>query len=97
MGMNFALWYHESVVTHDIPHLPRTMRTRIRRAIEERLAVSPEHFGRPLRRSLYGYRKLRVGDYRVIFSIEGNTVKIFLIAHRSLVYRMSTGRILGWS
>lgn len=93
MGMNFALWYHKEVVASDIPNLPLTMRARIKRAIEERLTTHPEHFGKPLRRSLRGYRKLRVGDYRVLFRIEGKTVKIFLIAHRSMVYRMSSWRI----
>lgn len=91
--MSFALWYHEAVVASDIPDLPQTMRARIKRAIEERLTMHPEHFGKPLRRSLKGYRKLRVGDYRVIFCIEGAMVKIFLIAHRSVVYHMSGWRI----
>ena len=93
MGLSFILWYHEEVVRSDIPRLPSTIRVRIRRAIETRLATHPEQFGRPLRRSLHGYRKLRVGDYRVIFRIKGTMVKIFLIAHRSVVYRMSDKRI----
>ncbi|MEW6096323.1 MAG: type II toxin-antitoxin system RelE/ParE family toxin, partial [bacterium] len=40
---------------------------RIRKAIEQRLATDPVKYGEPLRRSLQGYRKLRVGDYRVIY------------------------------
>jgi len=43
----------------------------------------PELYGKPLRRSLKGYRKLRVGDYRVIFRIEKHFIKIFVIQHRS--------------
>ncbi|MDO8581872.1 MAG: type II toxin-antitoxin system RelE/ParE family toxin [bacterium] len=91
--MNFALQYHEDVVRIDIPRLSSTMRVRIKRAIEERLTTHPEHFGKPLRRSLKGYRKLRVGDYRIIFRIEVQVVKIFVIDHRSIVYLMSSKRI----
>ena len=94
MGMSFVLWYHADVVASDIPRLPKTMRVRIRRAIEMRLVTHPEHYGRPLRRSLHGYRKLRVGDYRVIFRIEGDTVKILLIAHRTIVYQIASNRLL---
>ncbi|MDP3792165.1 MAG: type II toxin-antitoxin system RelE/ParE family toxin [bacterium] len=39
-----------------------------------------------MRRSLKGYRKLRVGDYRVIFKIEQKTVKVLIIGHGSVVY-----------
>lgn len=46
----------------------------------------PEVYGRPLRRSLKGYRKLRVGEYRIILKIKDNKVKIFVIQHRSTVY-----------
>lgn len=94
MDMNFTLWYHEDVLRIDIPRLPGTMRVRIRRAIEERLTMHPEHFGKPLRRSLKGYRKLRVGDYRIIFRIAGQTVKILVISHRSVVYLVSNKRLL---
>jgi mRNA interferase RelE/StbE len=59
---------------------------KIHRAILERLTTKPDLYGKPLRRSLKGYRKLRVGDYRVIFRIEKNIVKIFIIQHRSRVY-----------
>ena len=92
MGMNFKIAYHEAVVGEDIPKLSKTDRSRIKKAIEGKLAGSPETFGKPLRRSLKGYRKLRVGDYRVIFRIEDATVKIFCIAHRSAVYRKIDGR-----
>ena len=69
MVMSFTIRYHESVLHDDIPRLPARMRERIKRAIQERLMMEPELYGKPLRRSLYGYRKLRVGDYRVIFNL----------------------------
>ncbi len=93
MGMNFEVQYHEDVVRKDIPRLSVTARKQIKKAIEQKIATAPEHFGKPLRRSLKGYRKLRVADYRIIFRIEGSTIKIFLIQHRSVVYQNATQRL----
>lgn len=87
--MSFVIEYHEAVVKHDIPNLPDKIKSRIKQAIEEKLMSSPEVFGKPLRRSLKGYRKLRVSDYRIIFEIKKNKVKIFIIQHRSVVYTNS--------
>jgi len=84
--MRFTIVYHPDVVKEDIPALPKKENDRIKVAIEEKLTTHPEVFGKPLRRSLKGYRKLRVGDYRVIFRLEGKTVKIFVIGNRSVVY-----------
>lgn len=86
--MSFAITYHHKVVEEDIPRLSSSTRQRIRIAIEEKLSNQPEVFGKPLRTSLRGYRKLRVGDYRIIFRIEEQTIKILIIAHRSLVYKV---------
>ncbi len=91
--MSFTIKYHELVVKNDIPRLSALMRKRIRRAIEERLMTQPELYGKPLRRSLHGYRKLRVGDYRVIFKIEKTAVKVLMIEHRSVVYQNIWKRI----
>lgn len=92
MGIKFDIAYHELVVKDDIPRLSTADKIRVKKAIEKKLITEPEAFGKPLRRSLKGYRKLRIGDYRVIFRIEGEKVKIFLIAHRSVVYQMMSKR-----
>ena len=89
MGVIFDIVYHEAVVKEDIPRLSKTDKARIKKSIEEKLSIAPEAFGKPLRRSLKGYRKLRVGDFRVIFRIDGRTVKILVIGHRSIVYRIA--------
>lgn len=78
--------YHPKVKDDDIPRLDRAVVDRIRKAIEERLAADPEKFGLPLRRGLHGYRKLRVGDYRVIYRMDRQDVKIIMIGHRKDVY-----------
>ena len=84
--MNFVVTYHQIVVKEDIPRLGTMERHRIQRAIEQKLMTTPELFGKPLRRSLKGYRKLRVGDHRIVFYIQGQTVFILAILHRSVVY-----------
>jgi len=86
MELKFTITYHPEVVSADIPNLPKVWRLKIQSAIEKKLVVSPEIFGKPLRRSLQGYRRLRVGDYRVVYRIEKKTIKIFIIQHRSVVY-----------
>lgn len=93
MGVNFDIVYHLDVIEKDIPKLSPVDKNRIKKAIEEKLISSPEMFGKPLRHSLKGYRKLRVGDYRVIYRIEKLKVKIFCIAHRSIVYTKADKRI----
>ena len=82
----FRVIYHHLVVRDDVPKLSNEWREKVRSAIERRLTTRPELYGKPLRRSLRGYRKLRVGDLRVIFRIERDMVKIIVIQHRSVAY-----------
>jgi mRNA interferase RelE/StbE len=63
------------------------MKERIRNAIENRLAVSPERYGVPLRKTLKGYWKLRVGDYRIVFRMTSDQVTILVIVRRKTVYQ----------
>lgn len=92
MPTSYQVRYHSLVVKEDIPKLDKVARGRIKQAIERKLMTAPETFGVPLRRSLKGYRKLRVGDYRVVFRLAGNTVYILAILHRRVVYEHSEQR-----
>jgi mRNA interferase RelE/StbE len=94
MGIGYDIVYHKLVVKEDIPKLSVKDKERVRVAITEKLSTRPEVFGVPLRRHLKGYRKLRVGDYRVIFRIERKVVKIFYIRHRSIAYKLALRRVL---
>ena len=82
----YTILYHPLVVKRDIPKINGAWKKRIKKAIEEKLAAKPDLYGPPLRQSLKGYRKLRIGDYRVIYKIEEETVKIVIIGHRSNIY-----------
>ena len=84
--MPYRFRYHPDVKTQDISKLNRTMQKRIKTAIEQRLLVSPEKYSEPLRRTLNGYRKLRVGDYRIVLKIDGLDILILGICHRKDVY-----------
>jgi mRNA interferase RelE/StbE len=89
----FAIKYHPDVKKVDLPRITVKMRERIRRAIESRLVTAPQEYGLPLRKSLSGYWKLRVGDYRVVFKIEGEIVYVLGVRHRKNIYEDVTGRI----
>ena len=85
--MNWRIEYLDSVVREDIPSLSEAARRRIRRAIELKLGSNPIEFGKPLRYSFKGARRLRVGDYRVIYLLElPDVVLILKIGHRREVY-----------
>ena len=91
--MTFELRYHPDVRDVDIPQLNETLKKRIKKAIEERLSIFPDQYGEPLRKTLKGYWKLRVGDYRVVYKVEGNEVWIFAIINRKDVYKKIAKRI----
>lgn len=91
--MSYEILYADKVVKNDIPDISGSYRIRVKQAIKKKLTGEPDLYGKPLRKSLNGYFKLRVGDYRIIFRIEGRKVKIFAIAHRKIVYEIIGGRI----
>lgn len=93
--MVYNLIYHPDILKYDLPRIPGNIKESIRKAIEERLLFEPVLFGEPLRQSLKGHRKLRVGDYRVIYRIRGSNIIILKIGHRKEVYGKVFSR-LNW-
>jgi mRNA interferase RelE/StbE len=51
-------------------------------------AAHPKDLGKPLRKDLAGFLKFRVGDYRIIASIEEEQLLVLVvrIGHRKQVY-----------
>ena len=90
--MPFRLVYHHDVKAKDLPRISTEMRSRIKSAIENRLQLAPQIYGLPLRKTLKGYWKLRVGDYRVVFKVEQETILVYCISHRKDVYQVMTLR-----
>jgi mRNA interferase RelE/StbE len=91
--MPFELVYHPDVKKIDLPKLDERSKTMIKRAIEERLSERPELFGRPLRGSLKGYWKLRVGNYRIVFKLSESKILVLAIMDRKTVYQQSERRV----
>ena len=85
--MSYTVVYLEDVVRKDIPPLDARTRNAIKQAIEEKLVANPVEFGKPLQYSLNGCRRLRVGEWRVIYQILDQSVTIVKIGHRSEIYR----------
>ncbi len=90
---SYTVKYHPKVVTSDIPGIDIFSTKKIKKAIEDKLTTNPHIFGIPLRSELSGFKKLRVGDYRVVFSVEDNIVFIYMIQHRKSVYKDVLNRI----
>lgn len=93
--MPYTLHYHPRVAEDDLPGIPMSLRRRLARSIGTRLPVAPERCGAPLKGSLKGYRKLRVGDYRVGFRIVGGEVWVLTLLHRKAVYEAAATGV-GW-
>jgi mRNA interferase RelE/StbE len=77
---------YKASVKKDLKNLDRTTVTRILEAIDNDLA---EHPGRDkaLKGQFEGLYSYRVGDWRVIYSIVGETILVLRIAHRKESYR----------
>ena len=91
--MPYRLRYHPDVREKDLPKINRNIQKRIKTAIEKRLLVEPERYSEPLRRTLKGYRKLRVGDYRIVLKLQDQDILILAICHRKDVYQRMECRI----
>lgn len=93
--MAYTVIYHPDIPKEDLSGISRDIKDAIRRAIETRLVPNPFLAGEPLRQSLKGHRKLRVGDYRVIYRVRGDKIIVLKIGHRKDVYSKVFSRLSG--
>ena len=84
--MAYNLKYHADVKRIDLGKIDNKNKNMIKRAIEERLVTQPEIYGKPLQRSLKGYWKLRIGEYRIVFKMSKNDIFILGIIDRKNIY-----------
>ena len=84
--MAFELRYHPDITAKDLPLINKKIKDRIKNAIETRLITAPDQYGEPLRKTLKGYWKLRVGDYRIVYKVVKNEIRVLGIIHRKKVY-----------
>jgi len=85
--MSFTLLFHPDAA-REVESLQPVVKERLKKSIANRLLVKPEVYGKPLRATLKGYWKLRVGDYRIVCSIQGSDLIIYAVRQRKEIYRV---------
>ena len=75
-----------TLVWSDLRNIDKYTADRIEVVMDSRLSKAPDLYGLPLRTPLKGFRKLRIGDYRVVYFIHSNTVIVEAIGHRKNIY-----------
>lgn len=83
--MRYELAYTRRAV-RDIKRLDEQSKRRLGVALE-RYADSPFQFAKKLTSPELGTYRFRVGDFRVVFDIEGNKLIILRVGHRREIYR----------
>ncbi|MFZ5775630.1 MAG: type II toxin-antitoxin system RelE family toxin [Thermodesulfobacteriota bacterium] len=77
--MNWTIIYHQDV-EDDLKSISPTAARRIMRAIDTKLTKAPVQFGAPLSGNLANFRKLRIGDYRVVYEVVDAKVTVYVLA-----------------
>jgi len=88
---SFEIVYRPSAVK-DIAAIPLKRQQRIKDTIECKLTTNPTLYGVPLHGNLKAFYKLRVGDYRVVFTVSNHIVRIFCIGLRKDIYKKTERR-----
>ena len=83
--MSYKIAFKKSVA-RDLKKTDKDQADRILSKIEDELPEKAETFP-SLTGRFSGLKKFRVGDYRVVFSIMGDTALILRISHRREAYR----------
>lgn len=94
--MKWRVRFHPEV-ERDLKQLGKVEAQRVLVVIRERIAEGePDKIGKPLRGALAGYRRIRTGDVRVVYRINGTEIVLVLCvgARRDdEVYNSATRRI----
>ena len=83
--MNYNIAFKKSV-SRDLKKIDKEQVKRILKKIEDELPQKAETFP-TLTGKFSGLRKFRVGDFRVIFSLIGDTALILRVRHRKEAYK----------
>ena len=87
----YQIAFRDEEAKEQFKSLPKNMKKVIGEAMHERLGSDPLAYGKPLRHNLRGYRRMRVGRYRVIYKVDEvqMLVIVALVDHRKDVYGFS--------
>ncbi len=77
--MNWSVIYHRDV-EEDLDSIGPSAARRIIRDIDSKLTTAPLKFGAPLAGNLANFRKLRIGDFRVVYKTIQKKVVVYVLA-----------------
>ena len=77
--MKWEIVYHKEV-ENDLKSIGHSSARRIITTINKKLTCDPERFGAPLSHHLKDFRKLRIGDFRVVYQVAQKKVTVFVLA-----------------
>ena len=83
--MKYRLVYTQKAV-RDIDRLDSGVKKRIGTTLL-RFKDNPLQYAESLTNSELGDYRFRIGDYRVIFDIEGNDIVVLRVGHRKEIYK----------
>lgn len=76
--MNWNVQFHPAV-ENDLKQLGSAEAKRVLKVIRERIATGePDKIGKPLRGALAGYRRIRTGDVRIVYRVNGTEIILVL-------------------
>ena len=74
--------------TGDLKRLPGVVAKRIIAKMDWYIArENPFHFARRLADGALGTYRFRVGDYRIVFDVEGDTIHVLRVGNRKEIYK----------
>jgi len=78
--MVWHLIYHPDV-QQDLTRLGSAAANRVLDVIEERIRDGePDKLGKPLRGALAGCRRIRTGNTRIVYKVDGPAIQVLIIA-----------------
>jgi len=83
--MKYRLVYTQRAIK-DIRKLEENVKRKIGEALK-RYEENPLKYASNLTDAAMGTYRFRIGDYRVIFDIEGNDIVVLRVGHRRDIYR----------
>jgi len=96
MGNKWEIIYHKDV-DEDLKRVGSSAARRIVKTINTKLAWEPDKFGAPLSHHLRNFRKLRIGDFRVVYQVLQKKVIVFVLAvgprRDKEIYRSASDRL----
>ncbi|WP_035236835.1 type II toxin-antitoxin system RelE family toxin [Desulfobacter vibrioformis] len=77
--MTWEILYHKDV-DDDLKSVGPSAASRIIKTIDKKLTTAPDQYEIPLSHNLKNFRKLRIGDYRVVYRIVEQKVIVYVLA-----------------